>query len=233
MLSASPREGDGERAVFVADLVKPHPGDPGQGLRVEEQQQCRGPFIGCEVVVGDEEAGDVSEALLLGDDRLSPRHAVGEDDGREVPMRARPAHEPAAQAPCRGAGCEPVVDASLRAGRRREPAGADVLDELQGDGGGLLRGEEGALLQRAGVGEVLHPVQVNPAGILPDQPRVGGVRGVEFAVEPGLESFDVEGDRVKEPVLDAELTEERDLAGMGVLGESGVLERDGAAGKVL
>lgn len=172
------------------------------------------------------------ESLLLGDDGLGLWDAVGELEGREVAVVAGPADEGAGKASCCGPAGQPVVDVVLSAGRGGVASFPEVVEECEGDRCRLFRGEEGALLQLAAGGEVVHAVEVDPACKLFDQPPVVRVNISEFACQPVLEPFDIEVDGLEELVLDAELSEERDLAGLAVPGERGVLEGDDSLGEL-
>jgi len=140
----------------------------------------------------------VLESLLLGDDGLGLCDAVGELEGREVAVVAGPADEGAGKASCCGPAGEPVVDVGLNAGRGGVASFPEVVEECEGDRCRLFRGEEGALLQPAAGGEMVHAVEVDPACELFNQSPVVRVSISEFAGQPVLESFDIEVDGVEE-----------------------------------
>ena len=83
-----------------------------------------------------------------------------------------PADEPASQAAGGRAASEPVLYVGLAACGWGRCVCSKVGQEVESDGGGLLGGEEGALLQLAGLGEVVHAVEVNPTPVLGDQPPI-------------------------------------------------------------
>ncbi|WP_155947612.1 hypothetical protein [Microbacterium sp. MRS-1] len=210
-------EPDGDPVAVDAELIELHARDPRQWLPVDQEQQCCSALERAQGCCGDEELLDVREALLLGDDRGGLREPVGDLDDGEVAMFHGPADESAGQASCGGAAGEPAVDVRLPTARRGGVLRAEVGEELERDGGGLFSGEERAFLQLAGLGEIVHAVEVDPAAILDDQSCIVRVRERGLPCQPGLEPFDVEMDGGEDPVLDAELAEEPHSARGGIV----------------
>ena len=151
------------------------------------------------------------QALGLADDRCGLRGAVREFHGWQVSVLDGPADEASGRAAGRGPLGQPGVHIVLGAFLQAVPACPEVVQEADGHGGGLLGGQEGALLQRPGALEVAHPIQVGPAGVLADQQCVWVGQGAGLGLQPGVEAFDVEVHRLQQLVLDAQGAQEGDL----------------------
>ncbi|MFJ3395267.1 hypothetical protein [Leifsonia aquatica] len=159
------------------DLVELHAGDSGQRLAIEEQQQCGGALECTQGRGWVNESLQVFEALLLGDERCGLSDSVGDLEGGQVAVLHGPSDEGSCKAAGGRAAGEPAVDVGLAAVGGGCAVLAEVGEEIERDRGGLFGGEEGALLQLSGLGQMVHAVEVGPTRVLVDQAAVGGVGG--------------------------------------------------------
>ncbi|TIH36154.1 hypothetical protein D4765_10245 [Subtercola vilae] len=91
----------------------------------------------------------------------------------------------------------------------------EEAEEFQGGAGGLAGGEHRAGFQGAYFKEVVHPVQVDPPGVLADQGRLLRCCGTDFVFEPAGEPFDVPVVGGQDAVFDEKVAKEFDFLRLG------------------
>jgi hypothetical protein len=175
---------DRHRGVVDRDVVGGEPGDPGDGLGVEQDEQTGEAVSGADGVVVKETPGGVSAGLLV-DGAGGALPAGGREGQRGEALPVGPPDEVASVVVVGGGVvCQPLLEVGLAAGRQGQAAGGEPVE--QGDGGADALEYDGVLLVGGGVAVVAatQPTQQVPGGTSERKPAVSLSR-CYARIEPG------------------------------------------------
>ncbi|MFF4567275.1 hypothetical protein [Streptomyces sp. NPDC001435] len=193
-------EPDLDLAVLTEDIVGGEPCDPGERLRVEEDEHGGHAVLDRDVVAVDG-LPEQGEPLVLSERGWVAGAAVRNGDRGHVVGPHRPSQKGMGEAPGGVAACVPVVDIGLRAVGEGSPA----LGEVSEEGGrevDLVAGLVDLLAgERAAVGQGVQAALDVPGGEeLQQAPMTGAVDGGQSLGKPTLEQQQLPVGRGRTPL---------------------------------